>query len=133
MRILALNTNDMIQERLRNLRKQKGLSQEMMAKILSTDTSNYSRKERGETRIHDDKWRKLANALEVPVEMIKENDNNFTSFHDKHVSKGSEREENVNYNIPGFVIDSLREYIILLKEENNVLKSKLEELQTKMQ
>ncbi|MBL1222289.1 helix-turn-helix transcriptional regulator [Chryseobacterium sp. L7] len=122
----------MIQEKLRNLRKQKGLSQVMMAKILSTDTSNYSRKERGETRIHDDEWRKLANALEVPVEMIKENDNNFTSLHDKQTSKDSETEGNVNYYMPGFVIDSLREYIILLKEENNVLKSKLEELKTKI-
>lgn len=44
----------MIQEKLKNLRKQKGMSQEKMAKILSTDTSNYSRKERGETRIHDE-------------------------------------------------------------------------------
>lgn len=37
----------MIYEKLRNIRKQKGISQEKMAKILSTDTSNYSRKERG--------------------------------------------------------------------------------------
>ena len=36
----------MVQEKLRNLRKQKGISQEKMAKILSTDPSNYSRKER---------------------------------------------------------------------------------------
>ncbi|GEN73566.1 helix-turn-helix domain-containing protein [Chryseobacterium lathyri] len=122
----------MIQEKLRNLRKQKGLSQEMMAKILSKDTSNYSRKERGETRIHDDEWRKLANALEVPLEMIKENDTNYAAQHDKRACNDYITEGNVNYYIPSFVIDSLREYTILLKEENNVLKKKLEELKTKI-
>ena len=61
----------MIQTKLKNLRKLKGFSQVQMAKALSTDTSNYSRKERGEVRIHDEEWEKLANALEVPLEEIK--------------------------------------------------------------
>lgn len=58
----------MIQERLKKLRKQKGISQENMAKILGTDTSNYSRKERGEVKIFDDEWEKIAKTLGVPVE-----------------------------------------------------------------
>jgi transcriptional regulator with XRE-family HTH domain len=44
----------MIQEKLRNLRKLKNMSQQEMAKIIGTDASNYSRKERGEVRIFDD-------------------------------------------------------------------------------
>ncbi|MCT2562841.1 helix-turn-helix domain-containing protein [Chryseobacterium herbae] len=123
----------MIQEKLKNLRKQKGLSQEMMAKILSTDTSNYSRKERGETRIHDDEWKKLAEALDVPVEVIKEENNNFSGnldnlMHNDHAIVG-----NVNcYNIPSFIIDSLQDYVSMLKEQNELLKNKVIELSSKL-
>jgi ribosome-binding protein aMBF1 (putative translation factor) len=53
-------------------RKQKGFSQVQMAKALSTDTSNYSRKERGEVRINDEEWEKLANTLDITLEEIKE-------------------------------------------------------------
>lgn len=38
----------MTQEKLKKLRIEKGMSQETMAKILSTGTSSYSRKETGE-------------------------------------------------------------------------------------
>ncbi|GAB0157981.1 hypothetical protein CHRYSEOSP005_32850 [Chryseobacterium sp. Alg-005] len=59
-------------EKLKNLRKKRGYTQEYMSKILATDVSNYSRKENGEVRIFDDEWEKLAKALDVPVEEIKE-------------------------------------------------------------
>jgi len=112
----------MIQEELNNLRKQKGMSQEKMAKILSTDTSNYSRKERGETRIHDEEWQKIADALDVPVEEIKgekpsgivHNDN--STLHDQSGSYIH------NYNIPNSIIENLQDYISLLKQEIENLK-----------
>jgi len=115
----------MIQERLRTLRKQKGMSQEKMAKILSTDTSNYSRKERGETRIHDEEWQKIADALDVPVEDIKEekfsgivhNDN--STLHDQSGSYIH------NYNIPNSIVENLQDYILLLKKEIESLKEEL--------
>lgn len=121
----------MIQEKLKTLRKQRGISQEKMAKILSTDPSNYSRKERGEIRIHDDEWQKIADALDVPVEDIKEeklsgivhNDN--SSFNDN-----SGNYYNQHFNIPNSIIENLQDYILLLKkeieslqEENKILKS----------
>lgn len=59
-------------EKLKSLRKQRGYTQEYMSKIISTDLSNYSRKESGDVRIYDDEWEKLAKALDVPVEEIKE-------------------------------------------------------------
>lgn len=43
----------LIQEKLKSFRKEKGISQENVAKILGTDTSNYFCKERGEMRIFD--------------------------------------------------------------------------------
>ncbi|MDQ8142636.1 helix-turn-helix transcriptional regulator [Chryseobacterium sp. CFS15] len=116
----------MIQERLKTLRKQKGMSQEKMAKILSTDTSNYSRKERGETRIHDEEWQKIADALEVPVEDIKEekfsgivhNDNSTFNDH-------SGNYYNQYFNTPDSIVENLQDYIILLKKEIESLKQEL--------
>lgn len=61
----------MIQEKLRNLRKLKNMSQQEMAKIIGTDASNYSRKERGEVRIFDDEWEKIVSVLGVSAEDLK--------------------------------------------------------------
>ncbi|MCJ7934639.1 MAG: helix-turn-helix transcriptional regulator [Chryseobacterium sp.] len=95
-----------------------------MAKILATDTSNYSRKERGETRIHEDEWKKLADALEVPVEEIKEDDNKFSSNFDSSTFN-DHASGNVNYyNIPNSIIDSLQDYIKILKEQNELQKGR---------
>ncbi|MEC5172247.1 helix-turn-helix transcriptional regulator [Chryseobacterium nepalense] len=117
----------MIQEKLRNLRKQKNMSQETMAKILSTDTSSYSRKENGKSKIHDDEWEKLAKALEVSVDDIKESEfsgivhNDNSTFNDN-----SGNYYNQNFNIPNSIIDNLQDYIKLLKEQNEFLKKELE-------
>jgi len=103
----------MIQENLKNLRKQKGISQEKMAKILGTDTSNYSRKERGEVKIFDDEWDKLAKTLEVPLEQIKNNDIKFPSQFE--ISTLMILQE-ITLNIPTFLIS-------FLKPRKNILKS----------
>ncbi|KMQ68007.1 hypothetical protein ACM39_09045 [Chryseobacterium sp. FH2] len=111
----------MVQEKLRSLRKQKGISQEKMAKILGTDTSNYSRKERGEVRIFDDEWEKMAKTLEVPLEDIKGEEAKFSfqfensTFHDHSGS-------NITYsNVPDFFLETQRKYIEKLEKENAVL------------
>lgn len=121
----------MVQEKLRVLRKQRGLSQEKMAKILSTDPSNYSRKERGEIRIHDEEWQKIADALDVPVEDIKDDErpgivhNDNSTFNDNSGNYYSQ-----HFNIPNSILENLQDYISLLrkeiehlKEENKALKS----------
>ena len=112
----------MIQTKLKNLRKLKGFSQVQMAKALSTDTSNYSRKERGEVRIHDEEWEKLANALEVPLEEINEEDAKFSFKFDNstfHDHSGS----NITYsNVPNFFIETQKKYIERLEQENESLK-----------
>lgn len=113
----------MIQEKLKNLRKQKGMSQEKMAKILSTDTSNYSRKERGETRIHDEEWQKIADALDVPVEEIKdENSPGIVHNDNSTFNDNSGNYYNQNFNIPNSIVENLQDYISLLKKEIEDLK-----------
>ncbi|WP_259128623.1 helix-turn-helix domain-containing protein [Chryseobacterium ginsenosidimutans] len=116
----------MIQEKLRQVRMEKGLSQEKIAKILSTDTSNYSRKERGKIKIRDDEWEKMAKALGVSVQELKseiaaELIHNNSVFNDN----------SGNQNIFNAVIENLQDYIHFLKEENQSLKKEIEEFKNK--
>lgn len=123
----------MIQEKLRVIRKQKGISQEKMAKILSTDTSNYSRKERGETKIFNDEWEKIADALEVPVEELKENQKNLIR-NDNSTFNDNSGNYNQYYTFSKHIddfINLLKEQNEILKEENLKLKKELEVIQGK--
>jgi len=125
-------------EKLRNLRKQKGFTQEYMSNILATDVSNYSRKESGGVKIFDDEWEKLAKALDVPVEDIKENrasdlvqnnDNNSATFNDH---AGNFQSTNYTYcNIPEYILENQQEYIKILKEQIDSLKREVKTLKSK--
>ncbi|PRB82361.1 transcriptional regulator [Chryseobacterium culicis] len=122
----------MTMEKLRTLRKQKGYTQQQIADLLATDVSNYSRKENGDVRIFDDEWEKLAKALEVPVEDIKEEKepnvvqknenitfNDTSSFHQSGI---------YNCNVPNYLLENQQEYINLLKEQIKALKEENENL-----
>jgi len=57
-----LNTKDIL-GRLRNLRKEKAIRQECIARRLGIDRTTYVRKERGAIPITTDEWLKLAYAM----------------------------------------------------------------------
>ncbi|MDQ1806243.1 helix-turn-helix transcriptional regulator [Chryseobacterium sp. CKR4-1] len=121
-------------EKLRSLRKKRGYTQEYMSNILSTDVSNYCRKESGDVRIFDDEWEKLAKALDVPVEEIKEErpanaiqNNDNSTFSDNAASINF---NNTYYNVPNQVMDNLQDYIKLLKEQVEALKQEVEKLKS---
>ncbi len=122
----------MIHGKLRNLRKEKGMSQKKMAQILSTDISSYSRKENGKSKIHDEEWEKLANVLDVSVEEIKEEDsigivhNDNSTFNDN-----SGNYYNQHFSIPNSILENLHDYIAILKHENEYLKKELETFKNK--
>lgn len=123
----------MQKEKLRIIRKQKGYTQKQVADFISTDVSNYSRKESGDVRIISDEWEKIASFLEVPVEEIYEDEeakivinNDHPVFNDK--SANAINSQNNFDNIPGIVIENLQGYITLLKEENERLKEELKGL-----
>jgi len=120
----------LIQEKLKILRKHKGFSQEKMAKIISTDPSNYSRKERGEIRIHDEEWQKIADALEVAVEKIKDEKSSSIVHNDNSTLHNQSNSYILNHNLPNSILENLQDYISMLKneikhlkEENDTLKS----------
>ncbi|KFF14871.1 regulatory protein [Chryseobacterium soli] len=117
-------------EKLRNLRKQRGYTQDYMSKIIATDVSNYSRKESGEVRIFEDEWEKLAKALDVPVEDIKEDKpGNTVNFNDSATNSGPFL--NTHYSIPDYILESQQEYINLLKEQIEALKEENKKLKSK--
>ncbi len=117
----------MIQEKLRKARKDKGISQESMAKLLFMDTSNYSRKERGEVKIHKDEWTKISEILEVPIDEIKEN--NQSTIHNENFSFHDHSGNNVNYyNVPDVMMKNTQDYIELLKNQNQKLQEEIQQL-----
>lgn len=101
-------------------------TQEYMSKILSTDVSNYSRKESGDVKIFDDEWEKLAAALEVPVEEIKEEKPNSVTQNNENLTfndTSSFHQSGIyNCNIPNYILENQQDYINLLKEQIEILK-----------
>ncbi|KFF15710.1 regulatory protein [Chryseobacterium piperi] len=138
--IFVQSTYTITMEKLRSLRKRRGYTQEYMSNILSTDVSNYCRKENGEVRIFDDEWEKLAKALDVPVEDIKEertgNVVQNLTFNDSSSNTSTNSQTgNYNqyqyYNIPEYMLENHKEYIDLLKEQVEALKQELEKFKSK--
>ena len=121
-------------EKLRSLRKKRGYTQEYMSNILSTDVSNYCRKENGDVKIFDDEWEKLAKALDVPVEDIKE-ERQTTVVLNNDNSTFNESPAGINYNtncynVPNQIMENLQDYIKILKEQVEALKQKIEKLES---
>lgn len=120
----------MIQQKLKDLRKQRKLSQQTIAKILSTDPSSYSRKENGKSKIYGDEWEKLAKALEVSVDDIKESEFSEIVFNDNSGFNDNFGNHKPNYNILNSVLENLEDYISLLKRDIELLKKENEILKS---
>ncbi|WP_099769103.1 helix-turn-helix domain-containing protein [Chryseobacterium sp. 52] len=101
----------MKKEKLRNLRIQKGVTQQELADLIATDVSNISRKESGNVGIIWKEWEKFAEYLEVPIADIYEGKQlyNNESIPDENFYKS--------------IIKDLQEYIALLREELKILKN----------
>ena len=119
----------MIQEKLRNIRREKGMSQEKIAKLLCTDTSNYSRKERGEINIREDEWEKIADILGVFVEDIKTPTKKKTIKKENAVFNDNYANYDQNYPFAESIIKNLQDFINHLQAENRQLKEKLENIE----
>ncbi|AZA50892.1 XRE family transcriptional regulator [Chryseobacterium carnipullorum] len=118
-------------EKLRNLRKQRGYTQDYMSKIISTDVSNYCRKESGDVRIYDDEWEKLAKALDVPVQEIKEERKSGIVNNENPIYNDNSGNFNHYNNIPGDIVENLQDYIKVLKAQIEALKEENKKLKSK--
>ncbi|MDV7699210.1 helix-turn-helix domain-containing protein [Chryseobacterium soli] len=116
----------MQKEKLRSLRKRKGITQQQIADIIATDVSNYSRKENGDVGIRQEEWEKIARFLDVPVEEIYEEEEakNINNFNNNTIDVGN---VNGNYycNVPEFLLEGQRDLIEFLKKENQRLTEEL--------
>lgn len=107
----------MIKTKLISARK-KLYTQEKMANLLHMSQSQYHRREKGDVKISDEEWERIAKVLDTNVEDIKEDDysqqviNNYDNQSGNYVGSN-----NYFYNIPDFVLDNQQDYINLLKEK----------------
>ncbi|KFF21564.1 helix-turn-helix transcriptional regulator [Chryseobacterium sp. JM1] len=119
----------MQKEKLRDVRKRKGLTQQQIADVLATDVSNYSRKESGDVAIRKEEWEKIAHFLEVPLEEIYQEEEAKQINHFDNITSSTSFGNNIsgNYycNVPEFLLESQRELIELLKKENLRLEEEL--------
>ena len=112
-----------LKTKLIETRKNKGISQEMIAEALCMDVSGYSRRESGKIRITAGQWKKIAEILEVPVEEIFEADENMIFiFNDNATGNGNIV---TNYTLPQDVIDLYKKHIAVLEQEIGYLKDLL--------
>ena len=115
----------MVKENLIRVRKQKKFSQQDVAEHLNISQTQYQRKEKGEAGITDSEWERIAKLLEVDVEEIKENSEPSNMMQNFDNSNGNYLGYNINNtycNIPEYILESQKDYINLLKEENERLK-----------
>ncbi|UZT99963.1 helix-turn-helix transcriptional regulator [Chryseobacterium fluminis] len=126
----------MQKEKLRIARKRKGYTQQQIADVIATDVSNYSRKESGDVKIIRDEWEKIAHFLNLPLEEIYEEEeakvivNNDHPVYNDNASSSSGITTQFN-NISMSVIQSLQDYISLLKQEIDRLNEELKTLKSK--
>ncbi|MDR6457258.1 transcriptional regulator with XRE-family HTH domain [Chryseobacterium vietnamense] len=97
----------MIKNKLIKARKEK-YTQQSMAKILHMTQSQYQRREKGDIKISDEEWERMAKALNTTVEDIKEEDISPI---------------NNNYCISEFILKNMEDYISLLKNQIEEIKS----------
>jgi transcriptional regulator with XRE-family HTH domain len=118
----------MQKEKLRDVRKRKGITQQQIADTIATDVSNYSRKESGDVAIRHEEWEKIARFLDVPLEEIyQEEEAKQINHFENNTNSNNIGNVGGNYycNVPEFLLESQRDLIEILKKENQRLEEQL--------
>lgn len=115
----------MIKQRLADKRKERNLTQEEFALRLGMETSNYSRRESGMTKISKKKWEKMAKELDVALEEIYEPDEAIYIINNQEASGNYSGSQNHFHQMPEHILETMRKYIDKLEQENQSLKQQL--------
>lgn len=127
--LIFVKNSRMVKEKLIKVRKEKKFSQQDIAEHLNISQSQYQRKEKGEAGITENEWERIAKLLEIDVEDIKESSETSNVMNNFDNSSGNFGNNTNNYyNVPEFLLESQKDYISLLKEENQRLKEELQKL-----
>lgn len=125
------NFSTVISHKIRKVREIKGFSQEYIAGKLNLSQNAYSRIERGEIHISQEKLIQIASALEVDVEIIKNYSdstifNNFTNSGNFNHYIFSENYEKIETNYKSIIAEK-DTMIQQLLDKLNTLSKKNEE------
>ncbi|EJL69788.1 helix-turn-helix transcriptional regulator [Chryseobacterium populi] len=120
----------MIKNKLIKARKEK-YTQESMAKILHMTQSQYQRREKGEIKISEEEWERMAKALDTTVEDIKEDDSIMHQVNNYDNQSGNySASNNYFYSIPEFILENQQDYINLLKKQIEELQEEIRSLKS---
>ena len=107
---------NIIGQKIKKLREQKGITQETMALQLDVTQSNYGRLEKDDRRLNVVKLLKIARILDTNITYL------FNDVAPSETSGGSENFSHANKEVYDILVDSLRAEIHHLKEEINFLR-----------
>lgn len=112
--------------KLLRARTQKGLTQDEIAVLANMDQSTYGRKEKGVSKITSNEWKKLASILDVPLKEIFESEESSVVISNDNSPNSKVMANSSEYcNVPEYVLESLKNYIQKLEDENNVKEREL--------
>jgi transcriptional regulator with XRE-family HTH domain len=111
--------------KLINKRKERKISQNMIADKLFMDVSCYNRREKGLSKITLQEWEKLADILDVPLDEIYESEDSqvFICKDNSTVQYTSQGTNNI-FSVPEHLLETQRKYIEILEKQINELKKK---------
>lgn len=118
--------------KLSTLRKSKGYSTKDVADYLSMEEYSYRRREKGETRISNKEWKKLADFFQVEYDDIFEPESYPVNINNGGGQINNFTDKIEYYNIPKEVIEMQQEYIDLLKKEISTLTSENQSLKEQL-
>lgn len=107
---------NIIGQKIKKLREQKGITQETMASQLDVTQSNYGRLEKDDRRLNVVKLLKIARILDVNINYL------FNDVASSDTSVTSDNFNQANKEVYDILVDSLRAEIHHLKEEINFLR-----------
>lgn len=115
---------------IRKVRELRGYSQEFLAEKLKISQSAYAKYEKENSTISVKRLEQIAKELDVKIdELLTDNKNVVYNFNNNKISSVSHIIENLNTEN----IETLQDFITFLKQENNLLKTKLEKFEKKFE
>jgi len=110
------------------MRTLRGFTHRQMAEQLCMNTSNYTRRETGKTKINGEEWEKLAKILEVPFSEIYEPDEGHVLICNDNASGNFITNNGTNsvHPVSESILATFEKYIKKLEEENALLKLQIE-------
>lgn len=107
---------NIIGQKIKKLREQKGITQETMASQLDVTQSNYGRLEKDDRRLNVVKLLKIARILDVNINYL------FNDVASADTTTNGDNFNQANKEVYDILVDSLRAEIHHLKEEINFLR-----------